>query len=430
MLNSPAQVARVHPKPTVESEGEELCGLDRALLRPALAIRDWLLEAGARDDAQNVLLSGLAERLNRIGVPVERLTTAIEALHSEYSGVGRMWTREQGSNLRFFAHEERDLAYERSPFAHVHARGEWLLLDLAETPDETFGIVPELKDAGYRHYLCIPIVFTNGSQNGITVATRARFEEQHLALLRFIIPSLAAAMEMRAVNQRLDNVLRIYVGDEPHRAILSGAIRRGQVTRIRSAILFADMRRYTQISSMLEPEQAVELLNTFFDCLVPPIEAEGGEVLKYLGDGLLAIFRDRGDDTGGTAQSALTAAISGLVKLAEANREGHFPVDVQAGIALHHGEAAYGNVGSGTRLDFTVIGRDVNLASRIAQMNKTLGEPLLMSRAFADHLWGDPESLGTHELDGFGERIQIYRLRRTAAAPPEGGAAGDLESTE
>jgi adenylate cyclase len=340
-----------------------------------------------------------------------------------------MWTREQGSSLRLFAHEERDIVYERSPFAYVHRTGEWLLLDLAETPDDAFGIVPELKEAGYRHYLCIPIVFTNGSHNGITVATRARFEDQHLALFRFIMPSLAAAMEMRAVNQRLDNVLRIYVGDEPHRAILSGAIRRGQVTRIRSAILFADMRSYTQISSMLEPEKAVELLNTFFDCLVPPIESEGGEILKYLGDGLLAIFRDRGDDTGGTAQSALTAAISGLVKLDEANRGGQFPVKVQAGIALHHGEAAYGNVGSGTRLDFTVIGRDVNLASRIAQMNKALGEPLLMSRAFADHLWGDPESLGTHELDGFGERIQIYRLRRTGGAPAEAGAAGESGPT-
>lgn len=424
MLNSPAQVARPHPKPTVAAEGEELCGLDRALLQPALAIRDWLLEAGARADAQNTLLSGLAERLNGLGLPVERVTTAIEALHSEYAGVGRMWTREQGSSFRLFSHEGRDSLYERSPFAHAHRTGEWLILDLQETPDEAYGVVPELKEAGYRHYICIPIVFTNGSHNGITFSTRAWFEAEHLALLRFIVPSLAAAMEMRAVNQRLDNVLRIYVGDEPHRAILSGAIRRGQVTRIRSAILFADMRSYTQISSMLQPEAAVELLNTFFDCLVPPIEAEGGEILKYLGDGLLAIFRDRGDDTGGTAQSALTAAISGLVKLAEANREGHFPVDVQAGIALHHGEAAYGNVGSGTRLDFTVIGRDVNLASRIAQMNKMLGEPLLMSRAFADHLWGDPESLGTHELDGFGERVQIYRLRRTGAAPAGDGAAG------
>ncbi|HEV7872933.1 MAG TPA: adenylate/guanylate cyclase domain-containing protein [Enterovirga sp.] len=422
MLTSLAQTAPPAPKPTVVSAGEELSGLDLALLRPALGIRDWLLEAGARDDKQNVMLAGLAERLNRLGIPVERITTAIEALHSEYSGVGRMWTREQGSSLRLFDHDERDSIYERSPFAYVHRTGEWLILDLQETPDDAFGIVPELKEAGYRHYVCIPIVFTNGSHNGITFATRGWFEDQHLAILRFVVPSLAAAMEMRAVNQRLDNVLRIYVGDEPHRAILSGAIRRGQVTRIRSAILFADMRSYTQISSILQPEAAVELLNTFFDCLVPPIEAEGGEILKYLGDGLLAIFRDKGDDTGGTAQSALTAAIAGLVKLAEANRSGAFPVKVEAGIALHHGEAAYGNVGSGVRLDFTVIGRDVNLASRIAQMNKVLGEPLLMSRAFADHLWGDPEPLGAHDLDGFDERIQIYRLRQTDGTGSSSGS--------
>ena len=152
---------------------------------------------------------------------------------------------------------------------------------------------------------------------------------------------------------------------------------------------------------MLEPEAAVELLNTFFDCLVPPIEQEGGEILKYMGDGLLAIFRDHGDDTGSSAQSALSAAIAGLVRLDEANKAGRFPAQIEAGIALHHGDAAYGNVGSGTRLDFTVIGRDVNLASRIAQMNKVLAEPLLMSRAFADHLWGDPERIGEHTLDGF-----------------------------
>jgi adenylate cyclase len=423
MLNSLAAPATPTETPTVHAEGHELCGLATELLFPALAIRDWLLEAGAHDDKQNTLLAGLAERLNGMGVPVDRVTTAIDALHSEYSGVGRMWTRGQGSSIRLFPHgKEVEEIYARSPFAYVHRTGEWLFLDVATTPDDAFGIVPELKEAGYTQYICIPIVFTNSSHNGMTFATRGRFEEQHLAILRFIMPSLAAAMEMRAVNQRLDNVLRIYVGDEPHRAILSGAIQRGQMSRIRSAILFADMRSYTRITSMLEPEAAVELLNTFFDCLVPPIEAEGGEILKYMGDGLLAIFRDKGDDTGGTAQAALSAAIAGLVKLAEANRTGLFPVTVEAGIALHHGDAAYGNVGSGVRLDFTVIGRDVNLASRIAQMNKVLGEPLLMSRAFADHLWGDPEPLGSHLLDGFDEAIPIYRLR-PATIPGEAGSS-------
>ncbi len=227
--------------------------------------------------------------------------------------------------------------------------------------------------------------------------------------MRLVMPSFALVTELRATSNRLDEVLRIYVGDEPHRAILSGAILRGQVTRIRSAILFADMREYTRISSTLSPESAVELLNNYFDCLVPPIEDEGGEVLKYLGDGLLAIVRDRGDDTGGAPQSALSAATKALRRVHAANNEGRFPVPIQVGIALHHGDAAYGNVGSGRRLDFTVIGRDVNLASRIADLNKRLGEPLLMSKSFVDHLWGNPVSLGSHDVDGFEEKIDVFK---------------------
>jgi adenylate cyclase len=350
-------------------------------------------------------------------VPVDRITTAIDALHSEYAGIGRIWTREGGYTFRLFPHgEEAERAYERSPFAEALRTGRWLILDLSRTPDDAFEVVPELKADGYLHYVCVPLCFTNGTRNGVTFASRkpGGFDARALSILRFVMPTLAAAAETRSVNARLDNVLRIYVGDEPHKAILSGTIQRGQVSRIRSAILFADMRSYTRISSELEPERAVELLNTFFDCLVPPIEAEGGEVLKYLGDGLLAIFRDPGDDTGQSAQAALSAAIAGLLKLEEANGNGAFSTRVEAGIALHHGEAAYGNVGSGARLDFTVIGPDVNLASRIAQMNKVLGEPLLMSRAFADHLRGDPELIGRHTLDGIAEPVPIYRLRATS----------------
>lgn len=403
-------------EPTCAADGSEVCLVAPDLLPQAVGVRDWLLEAGTTADQQK-LLAGFAERLNALGVPVDRLSTAIDALHSEYSGIGRIWHKGEGASFRLFPHgPESDAVYERSPFAVVHRTGEWLLLDLARTGAEEYGIVAELKEAGYRYYLAIPLIFTNGTKNGITLATRHEggFDGRALGLLRFLMPTFAAAIEMRSLNQRLDNVLRIYVGDEPHRQILSGAIQRGQVSRIRSAILFADMRSYTAITSALSPEEAVELLNRFFDCLVPPIEAEGGEVLKYLGDGLLAIFRDKGDDTGGTAQSALTAAIAALVKLEEANRSGVFPVPIRAGIALHHGEAAYGNVGSGNRLDFTVIGRDVNLASRIAQLNKALGEPLLMSRAFTNHLWGDPEPLGEHSLPGFEKPVAIYRMRRDA----------------
>jgi len=386
--------------------------LDAETLPRVIALRDWLVTEASRMEDANGILTGFLHRLIDLGVPIDRAVSAIETLHSEYAGIGRFWTREEGTVVRYLPHgDRREMIYQASPFAYVNRTGEWLLLDLAETPDDLFPIIPELKEAGYRHYLTIPISFTNGAENAISFATRSSegFDTRDLVILRLVMPSFALVTELRATSNRLDEVLRIYVGDDPHRAILSGAIQRGQVTRIRSAILFADMREYTRISSTLSPESAVELLNNYFDCLVPPIEDEGGEVLKYLGDGLLAIVRDRGDDTGGAAQSALTAATKALQRIATANNEGRFPVQIGVGFALHHGDAAYGNVGSGQRLDFTVIGRDVNLASRIAELNKRLGEPLLMSKPFVEHLWGNPEPLGRHEVEGFEEAVEVYR---------------------
>lgn len=386
--------------------------LEPETLNRVIALRDWLEMTASRMEDANEVLTGFLLSLIDLGLPIDRAASAIEALHSEYAGIGRFWTREEGTIVRYLPHgDRREAVYQQSPFAHVSRTGEWLFLNLDETPDSLFAIVPELKEAGYHHYITIPINFTNGAQNAISFATRSAegFNARSLTILRLILPSFALVTELRATSNRLDEVLRIYVGDDPHRAILGGTIQRGQVTRIRSAILFADMREYTRISSTLSPENAVELLNNYFDCLVPPIEDEGGEVLKYLGDGLLAIVRDKGDDTGGAAQSALSAATKALRRVEAANNEGRFPVPIEVGIALHHGDAAYGNVGSGQRLDFTVIGRDVNLASRIAELNKTLSEPLLMSKPFVEHLWGNPSPLGAHHVQGFAEPVEVYR---------------------
>ncbi|MBA1158382.1 adenylate/guanylate cyclase domain-containing protein [Microvirga sp. Marseille-Q2068] len=386
--------------------------LDAESLARVIALRDWLITAAGQMEDSNEVLSGFLNRLIELGLPVDRAVSAIETLHSEYAGIGRFWTREEGTVVRYLPHgDRRETVYQASPFAHVNRTREWLVLDLSTTPDDLFPIIPELKEAGYRHYVTIPIRFTSGAENAISFATRTPqgFGLRELTILRMVIPSFSLVTELRATSNRLDEVLRIYVGDDPHKAILSGAIQRGQVTRIRSAILFADMRDYTHISSTLSPESAVDLLNNYFDCLVPPIEDEGGEVLKYLGDGLLAIVRDKGDDTGGAAQSALTAATKALRRIEAANNEGRFPVPIHVGLALHHGDAAYGNVGSGQRLDFTVIGRDVNLASRIAELNKRLGEPLLMSKPFVEHLWGNPSPLGAHEVEGFAEAIEVYK---------------------
>lgn len=386
-----------------------------ARLTAAHGLRDWLLREARMKRDTEFLLSGLCERLNDAGVPVDRGTFAITTLHSEHTAIVRMWSKEEGSRSQKFRADRRDSeGYKNSPFAFVHQTRQTLLMRLAETADDRFGIVPELKAEGYSVYLCMPIFFANGDENGIALATKRRggFSRTDLALICFVMPALAAVLEILGGYRTLDQLLRIYVGDEPHRAILSGAVRRGDVRRIRSAILFADMRSYTRLSSTLSPEKAVEVLNAYFDCLVPPIEEEAGEVLKFMGDGLLAIFRERGDDTGAASASALAAARRALARIDAANQDGTFAAPIAAGIALHHGEAAYGNVGSGERLDFTVIGRDVNLASRIAKLNKSLDEPLLMSKRFTEHLWGNPEPLGLHEVEGFEEKVAVYRPSR------------------
>jgi adenylate cyclase len=385
--------------------------LDGPTLRAAVGLRDWLMYVAVGLPEFGDVLAGFAQRLNAMGLPVDRLTTAIDVLHSDYAGIGRIWTRDGGLTITYFPHSDSvNEVYLRSPFHHVHQTRQWLFLDLCATPDDAFGVVPELKAQGYRHYLCAPLFFANGSDNGVTFATRAPagLSARDIDVLRFVMGSFTMAMELRTVSRQLDDVLRIYVGREPQKAIMGGAIRRGQVVRIRSAILFADMRNYTSLSSVMSPEETVVLLNTLFDCLVPPIEEHGGEVLKYMGDGILAIFRDRGDDTGSASFAALSAARAALARI-EALREADGRVPLSVGIALHHGEAAYGNVGSGQRLDFTVIGRDVNIASRIAGLNKVLGEPLLMSQTFADHLWGEAQRLGAFALEGIPEKITLYR---------------------
>lgn len=418
VATTPAPLAPIFVEPTASDAASTIASIQKSLkglsfdgLRSMISIRDWLLTEAREKKDQGSLLTTLAEQLNEAGVPIDRASMTTETLHSEHAAVTSFWLKGGSSEQRTFPYSgNSDGTYERSPFYYVHQTREVLHLDLRETADDRFGIVPELKTEGYVGYSCFPVFFTNGDENGIAFATKAPggFSKSHRAFLEGIVPALAAAMEIRAGYATLDQILRVYIGDEPHQRVLSGDVRRGQVSRIRSAILFADMRSYTRLTSNMQPEDVVSLLNVYFDCLVPPIEAEGGEVLKYLGDGLLAIFRDRGDDTGSAAQSALTAALDALARIDAANASGIAGVPLKAGIALHHGEAAYGNVGSGQRLDFTVVGRDVNLTSRMAGLNKVLGEPLLLSRAFVEHLWADPRSLGFHELDGLDGTFEIY----------------------
>ena len=394
-------------------------------------LTNWLLTEAPKVPPEE-LMDAFAAALRRSGIPVDRLMIAIESLHSVAMGVSRVWTAEKGVEERPFPHGARDSElYRGSPFFAAHRNNEWLVLDIA-ADHERFNVLPELMAEGLRHYLCIPILFTGDRRNGLAIATRDPdgFPPAALETLRRAMPAFTAVLELSVERWRLVTTLGTYVGRTPARRILSGTVRRGEIERIEAAIMFVDMRDFTAITAEMTPEDTVELLDAYFDCLVPNIRGHGGEVLKFLGDGVLATFRvdPEAPETYaapmdmqiGSRRSA-ARAVAGALGAAHASLHAMEALNsraeiagvqergMEAGFALHFGEAAFGNVGAEDRLDFTVVGRDVNLASRVARLNRTLNEPILLSEEAARHLRTDSVSMGSHALPGLDAPVEVFR---------------------
>ena len=199
------------------------------------------------------------------------------------------------------------------------------------------------------------------------------FTDADLRLFEEVLPAYSTIVEVKSLRRFATNVLSTYVGREPGELILKGQIRRGDVRTIKAAQMMVDLRDFTGLSDALAPSEVIETLNHYFDCIVPPIKSHGGEVLEFLGDGVLATFNENGKRSAReVCQLAFQAARKGLDGLAASNHDLSItPRHLKAGFALHHGEVSYGNIGAGDRLDFTVIGPDVNLTSRIERLDAT-----------------------------------------------------------
>ena len=397
--------------------------LDESWDLRASRLERWLLEQGAATAGVSELLSGLCEQLQAIGIPLARATSHIQALHSEHIGVTRIWRRGQRIEERYFPHGARDdKIYHDSPLKRVYDTKEWLELRIDESTAPLYNIVPDLQAAGLTHYVVAPLRYSNGTENAVSFATDRPegFSAEQLALLRAIYPSLNAAFELRTLYRNMDEVLRIYAGRGPGERILSGQVRRGAVTRIDSAMLFCDMRDFTALSSTMSAEDLVRLLNDFYDRVLPPIVSQAGEVLKFLGDGVLAIFAAGEEDEAAASEKAAhyacAAAYGAAVTILEtvARRNAERPDGspaIEVSIALHYGAAAYGNIGSGERLDFTIIGRDVNLTSRINRLCSLVEQPILMSEDFSEHVGAPSLPVGSFELKGIEEWTTVYGPR-------------------
>ena len=383
--------------------------LSNERLRLTLAVRDWLVGEARDVSDPNVILEGLSLRLRDAGLPIDQAISAIELRHAERAANARIWEFGSPAREHLYGHDRGSEATGRRPLAEAHRLNQWVFSWLPDLPDDTYDIVPALKAAGYTQHIAVPVVLPNGMHNGFTFATRAPngFSDEDIAVLRSIVPTLAALQEILALRRVMREVMRMYVGNEPHLRILSGDVRRGEVLRIRAAILFADMRDFTGLTSHLSEEAATALVNDYYDCIVPPIDERGGEVLKFMGDGILAIFRAGEELDSEACLRAFAAARAGLLRVARHNEESNTRFGV--GIALHFGNAAFGNVGSGARLDYTVIGRDVNLASRLADLCGELGEGLLLSDIFQSHLSEQElRELGAFSLKGVADAQTVF----------------------
>jgi adenylate cyclase len=368
----------------------------------------WLVD-GARDcvPPQDVLKK-LADGLVAAGVPLARAAVFIRTLHPLVAGRRFGW-RSGGpvevSELRYEA--VSTAGYTDSPVADIYEKNVELRRQLhrADCPSD-FPILKTQREEGITDYFGTPLRFTFGEVHAAVWSTMAPggFADAHIAAIRSIVPPLARVAEVRALTRSSSALLDTYVGHKTGDRVRAGNIRRGDTAAIRAAIWLSDMRGFTFLADRAPPQALVDTLNLYFDCQVPAITAHGGEVLKYIGDGLLAIFPVAGAvDAGKACAEALAAAHE--ARAAVANVEG-----LRFGLALHLGDVLYGNIGSGDRLDFTCIGPAVNLAARLEKVAAREGRAVVASKDFAEHCGDALSPLGEFELAGFHAPQAAYGL--------------------
>jgi adenylate cyclase len=373
----------------------------------------WLETEGVRYSETATFLDAFATELQKAGIDLARSTTGIHVLHPQVDSLSCLW--QQGKPIferRYKLDAEGQEQFRNSPMPTVYGGAEFRRrLDAPAAPDE-FPILIELRAEGYTDYLGLPLPFSDGSWKGVTYVTSRTggFPEDQVELLRSVSPALARILEIQMLHRTSLTLLETYVGPVAGRRVLEGAIKRGMHENIHAVIWMCDMRGFTELSERLSAPALVTHINDYFGIMSDAVSEHGGEVLKFIGDAMLAIFPRTGADSETAPARALKAARKAEQAAASANgeRERRGEPAIRYGIALHVGEVLYGNIGGAGRLDFTVIGRAVNVATRIEALCKTTGRQILMSEEFAE-ICGEPvELLGTFALKGVEAGQRVY----------------------
>lgn len=379
------------------------------------AVADWLTNETRDERFIDNIFAELCVRLQQAGVPVKRASLHILIYHPQWLGARMMWA--DGMREAVIERVDYDVQ-ERSEY--IGSPANEILDGLAELRenlerDPSLGrkhaLYDEMRAKGLTDYVAWPLYHTLGKRHLVTFATDrpGGFEETQIAALSKLLPVLALVSEIRIKNRLARTLLETYVGTHAGELILAGATRRGTGTTVRAAIMICDLRDFTKISDNWPRDDVIDLLNGYFDAMSEPISRHGGEILKFIGDGLLAIFPLSRPAACANLLRAVAEARQAMIALNDKNSEtGRAPLNY--GIGVHVGDVMYGNIGSRARLDFTVIGPAVNMASRLESLTKQLSRTVLLSRTFADLVNADfdLERVGEYPVRGFNDPIEIF----------------------
>ena len=395
-------------------------------LRPNLIpLHAWLIEAGTGDLALEPLFDGFCGRLAAAGAPIARGFLSIAGLHPLRRAYSLTWNDGRIVEATDFDHATMATAmWQVSPFRHMletktrrlHRRlgGEGAVLD--------FPVLREFRDAGMSEWLALMYGFSWSTAQpatnpfgvvlswttSTTVGRGNGWSALELAAIEELSGTLALAIKGNTAPVAVHDLLAAYLGGDAADRVSAGQVQRGSVSRIAAAVLCADVRSFTNFAEETAPEE-----NGIFDCLGDPVRAAGGEILKFLGDGVLAVFLPPdGANVAVVAPAALAAARETLARVEALNAvettAGNPPLSLN--IALHAGEVTYGNIGTADRLDFTVIGPAVNEAARLEGLCKVLGKQILISKSFAQGVREQLSSVGRHPLKGVREAQEVFTV--------------------
>jgi adenylate cyclase len=372
----------------------------------------WLM-TDARSHADPIrFLDAFAEELRAAGIDVVRMTTGVPILHPQIFSFSLLWELDKETTERLYRWGPTTTAtMANSPIRIAYEGGGPTRCDLTGPPHEgEFAILDELRRDGLTDYVVYAMPFADGSHKALSLATRrpSRFTPDELALFEAMIPALAFNLEVQTLRRTARTLLDTYVGRQSGGRVLEGQIQRGSGETINAVIWLCDLRGFTDLSERLPRDTLIDLLNSYFGAMCDAVASEGGEVLKFIGDAMLAIF-PIGGDRGVTCRAALTAAVRAQAALVEENarRDRANLLRIDYGLALHVGDVIYGNIGSDTRLDFTVIGPAVNLTARIESLCRQLRRQLLLSSNFVEASGISATSLGRFALKGVGSEQEI-----------------------